>query len=168
VPNSVEIEPNVYRSIFCSPHPFDPSLAAVQAGAHIVDGVPGTYGGCLWRRSERNGTGEFSESSFAKYLCTMHINPGRFQPQCAQLLLSAWVHPVAVSWVWSWQGWLLNVSRCGFLDFAGGSLVHCIGKRGVIQWLRNVCTDAWLQHRFKYALFLTVELRHAFLVSYWG
>lgn len=45
----------------------------------------------------------------------------------AQALVSLWVHPVAVHWVWTHGSWLQRVSRCHFLDFAGGTVVHCVG-----------------------------------------
>ena len=38
--------------------------------------------------------------------------------------LSAVIYPIAVSWVWNLDGWLAEL---GFVDLAGGSLVHGVG-----------------------------------------
>jgi len=43
------------------------------------------------------------------------------------ILMSIWVHPVAVHWAWSPTSWLQGVSDCKFLDFAGGTVVHVVG-----------------------------------------
>ena len=39
-------------------------------------------------------------------------------------MLSAIIYPIAVSWVWNLDGWL---AQAGFVDLAGGSLVHGVG-----------------------------------------
>ena len=39
-------------------------------------------------------------------------------------MLSAVIYPIAVSWVWNLDGWL---AQSGFVDLAGGSLVHGVG-----------------------------------------
>ncbi len=50
------------------------------------------------------------------------------------LLMAAWVHPVAVHWVWTKGSWLLSINdECRFLDFAGGTVVHICGERGASQ-----------------------------------
>lgn len=46
------------------------------------------------------------------------------------IVTSAWIHPVAGHWAWDSNSWLQSVSDCGFLDFAGGCVVHVTG--GVI------------------------------------
>ena len=39
-------------------------------------------------------------------------------------MLSAIIYPIVVSWVWNLDGWL---AQAGFVDLAGGSLVHGVG-----------------------------------------
>mmetsp|Transcript_4902 Transcript_4902/g.8523 ORF Transcript_4902/g.8523 Transcript_4902/m.8523 type:complete len:455 (-) Transcript_4902:1366-2730(-) len=45
------------------------------------------------------------------------------------MMLTSWVHPLVAHWVWDPHGWLNNgtVSRCVFLDHAGGAVVHTVG-----------------------------------------
>ena len=37
------------------------------------------------------------------------------------------MHPLAVHWLWSGDGWIGRVSECPPLDFAGGTVVHMVG-----------------------------------------
>ncbi len=39
-------------------------------------------------------------------------------------ILSAFIYPVVVSWVWGGNGWLANL---GFVDLAGSAVVHTVG-----------------------------------------
>ena len=49
------------------------------------------------------------------------------------VLVSAWVYPVVVHWVWAPKGWLSAFNTdsplfgCGMIDFAGCAVVHMVG-----------------------------------------
>lgn len=42
-------------------------------------------------------------------------------------LLTAWVYPIVVYWVWSGTGWLSAGKKFQMIDFAGSSVVHMVG-----------------------------------------
>jgi Amt family ammonium transporter len=54
-------------------------------------------------------------------------------PAAYTFLISAWVYPVVVHWVWSPNGWLsaFNTAKplfySGMIDFAGSGVVHMVG-----------------------------------------
>lgn len=49
------------------------------------------------------------------------------------ILITGFVQPVCLHWVWDQYGWLATFSDCHFLDAAGGSVVHVLaGVTGVI------------------------------------
>eukprot|EP00877_Chromochloris_zofingiensis_P014423 jgi/Chrzof1/9234/Cz03g40260.t1 len=43
------------------------------------------------------------------------------------LVISLFVHPIMGHWIWAPDSWMVHVSQCGVLDYAGGSVVHLIG-----------------------------------------
>lgn len=55
-------------------------------------------------------------------------------------VLSLLVHPVVAHWVWNPESWLNAKAgtTCRFLDFAGGTVVHIVGK-----WWRRSSMGVW-------------------------
>jgi hypothetical protein len=58
------------------------------------------------------------------------------------IIICSFVHPLAVHWTWHSDGWLQTISKCHFLDFAGGTVVHLIGGHAFQCLLCPVLDDA--------------------------
>ncbi len=71
---------------------------------------------------------------------TVHIIPGSVAERCRldayfvyTLVLTIWVYPIVVHWMWSSTGWLspfndnISVINGGGIDFAGSGVVHMVG-----------------------------------------
>lgn len=42
-------------------------------------------------------------------------------------IVAGWVYPIIAHWAWSDAGWLRNLGANGFIDYAGGGVVHMVG-----------------------------------------
>eukprot|EP00878_Enallax_costatus_P019076 GHUV01020114.1.p1 GENE.GHUV01020114.1~~GHUV01020114.1.p1 ORF type:complete len:169 (+),score=35.12 GHUV01020114.1:546-1052(+) len=44
------------------------------------------------------------------------------------VMVTAFVHPILVHWIWVDSSWVNTLSQCRVLDFAGGLAVHALGE----------------------------------------